>query len=146
VIPEVEVLHVIPRFFFTNVSIVCSNDELRSSERCVYVMASAKRCCYRLTLCSRRINEPVKMSDFWDVVPCSLIESKRRFRDAYCLHRKGVAAMQHPRSHPLSYSSPWKSWNPTKWNRNASESKKFTLTTYVMCILLARLFGRSENI
>jgi hypothetical protein len=26
-----------------------------------------------------------KITVFWDIVPCSLVESGRRFRDAYCL-------------------------------------------------------------
>jgi hypothetical protein len=30
-----------------------------------------------------------KMADFWDVAPCSLIDTDRRFRGAYCLHHQG---------------------------------------------------------
>jgi hypothetical protein len=28
----------------------------------------------------------MKMTGFWDVVPCSLVEVNRRFKGAYCLH------------------------------------------------------------
>jgi hypothetical protein len=31
----------------------------------------------------------MNMAVFWDVAPCSLVESDRRFRDAYCLYRQG---------------------------------------------------------
>jgi hypothetical protein len=28
----------------------------------------------------------INMTVFWDVAPCSLVESDRRLKDAYCLH------------------------------------------------------------
>jgi hypothetical protein len=31
-------------------------------------------------------NVKLKITVFWDVVPCSLAETDRRFRDVYCLH------------------------------------------------------------
>jgi hypothetical protein len=30
-----------------------------------------------------------KMTVFWDVAPCSLVEIDRRFTGAYCLHHQG---------------------------------------------------------
>jgi hypothetical protein len=30
-----------------------------------------------------------KMTVFWDIVPCSLVDIDRHFRDAYCLHCQG---------------------------------------------------------
>jgi hypothetical protein len=33
----------------------------------------------------------MKMIVFWDVAPCSLVDSDRRFRVAYCLHHQGGA-------------------------------------------------------
>jgi hypothetical protein len=30
----------------------------------------------------------LKMTVFWDVAPCSLVEIARCFRDAYCLHHQ----------------------------------------------------------
>jgi hypothetical protein len=30
----------------------------------------------------------MKMAVFWDAVPCSLIETDRRFRHSYCLHHQ----------------------------------------------------------
>jgi hypothetical protein len=30
-----------------------------------------------------------KMTVFWDVAPCSLVEDYRHFRGAYCLHHQG---------------------------------------------------------
>jgi hypothetical protein len=30
----------------------------------------------------------MKMTVFWDVVPCSLAETDRSFRDAYCIHHQ----------------------------------------------------------
>jgi hypothetical protein len=30
----------------------------------------------------------MKMTVFWYVAPCSLVEIYRRFRDAYCLHHQ----------------------------------------------------------
>jgi hypothetical protein len=35
-----------------------------------------------------------KMSVFWDVTPCSLVETNRRFTCAYCLHRPGDKAVR----------------------------------------------------
>jgi hypothetical protein len=31
----------------------------------------------------------MKMTVFWDVAPCTLVEVYRRFRSAYCLHNQG---------------------------------------------------------
>jgi hypothetical protein len=31
----------------------------------------------------------LKVTVFWVVVPCSLVEIRRRFRGTYCLHQKG---------------------------------------------------------
>jgi hypothetical protein len=31
----------------------------------------------------------MKMTAFWDIAPCSLIEVDRRFRGAYCVHHQG---------------------------------------------------------
>jgi hypothetical protein len=31
----------------------------------------------------------LKMTAFWDIAPCSLVEVDRRFRCAYCLHHQG---------------------------------------------------------
>jgi hypothetical protein len=36
----------------------------------------------------------IKMTVFWEVAPCSLIEIERRFRGAYCLHRQGDVSSQ----------------------------------------------------
>jgi hypothetical protein len=33
---------------------------------------------------------PLKMTVFWDVAPCNLVEVYRRFRGACCLHQQGV--------------------------------------------------------
>jgi hypothetical protein len=30
----------------------------------------------------------VKMTAFWDIAPCSLVDVDRRFRGAYCLHHQ----------------------------------------------------------
>jgi hypothetical protein len=32
--------------------------------------------------------ENIKMRAFWDIAPCGLEESHRRFRCAYCLHHQ----------------------------------------------------------
>jgi hypothetical protein len=31
----------------------------------------------------------MKMTAFWDIAPCSLVEVDRHFRGAYCLHHQG---------------------------------------------------------
>jgi hypothetical protein len=31
----------------------------------------------------------VKITAFWDVAPCSVVEIGRRFKGAYCLHHQG---------------------------------------------------------
>jgi hypothetical protein len=31
------------------------------------------------------------MAVFWDVAPCSLVDTDRSLRETYCLHRKGAA-------------------------------------------------------
>jgi hypothetical protein len=36
----------------------------------------------------------MKMTVFWDVAPCSLVEIYRRFRGAYCLHHQGDHSVQ----------------------------------------------------
>jgi hypothetical protein len=36
------------------------------------------------------IRANVKMTVFWNVAPCNLVEIDRRFRGAYCLHHQGV--------------------------------------------------------
>jgi hypothetical protein len=33
----------------------------------------------------------MKMTAFWDVAPCDLVEIDQRFRGAYCLHHQGDA-------------------------------------------------------
>jgi hypothetical protein len=35
----------------------------------------------------------MKMAVFWDVAPCSLIDTDRHFRGAYCLHHQGDEAL-----------------------------------------------------
>jgi hypothetical protein len=32
----------------------------------------------------------MKMTTFWDIAPCSLVEVNRRFIGPYCLHHQGV--------------------------------------------------------
>jgi hypothetical protein len=36
----------------------------------------------------------MKMTVFWNVAPCSLVEIDRRFRDSYCLHHQGDPSRQ----------------------------------------------------
>jgi hypothetical protein len=38
---------------------------------------------------SEEQKEEMKMTVFWDVAPCSLVEVYRRFRCAHCLHHQG---------------------------------------------------------
>jgi hypothetical protein len=35
----------------------------------------------------------MKMTVFWDIAPCSLVETGRHFRDVYCLHHQGDEMM-----------------------------------------------------
>jgi hypothetical protein len=42
-----------------------------------------------LQVTTQRTNIDMKMTAFWDVAPCSLIEVYGRFRGAYCLHHQG---------------------------------------------------------
>jgi hypothetical protein len=47
----------------------------------------------------------MKVTVFWDDVPCSLVETGRRFRGAYCLHHQGNDRdymAQHPRRQSTS--------------------------------------------
>jgi hypothetical protein len=37
----------------------------------------------------------MKMTVFWDTVPCSLVEVHRRFRGAYSLHNNRVKALHY---------------------------------------------------
>jgi len=32
-----------------------------------------------------------KIQDFWDIIPCRLVNIGQRFREAYCLHLQGQA-------------------------------------------------------
>jgi hypothetical protein len=47
-------------------------------------------CCTRRLSHSPSSDHPnnTKMTAFWDVVPCSLVEVDRFFRDPYCLHHR----------------------------------------------------------
>jgi hypothetical protein len=36
----------------------------------------------------------LKMTSFWVIVPCCLVEADRRFRNAYCLHRGMMEAVR----------------------------------------------------
>jgi hypothetical protein len=36
-----------------------------------------------------QITADLKMAAFWDVAPCNLVDTNRRFRGAYCLHHHG---------------------------------------------------------
>jgi hypothetical protein len=38
---------------------------------------------------ARKTSNCMKMTAFWDIVPCSLVKTERRFRVAYCLNRQG---------------------------------------------------------
>jgi hypothetical protein len=71
----------------------------------------------------------MKMAVFWDVTPCSLVDTDQCFRGSYCLHHHGGVThhpdyggskllwngsqylqgytVQHPRRQPSSYSSLW---------------------------------------
>jgi len=37
----------------------------------------------------------IKMAVSWDVAPCSVVDTERRFRDAYCLHHQGYEQAVH---------------------------------------------------
>jgi hypothetical protein len=37
----------------------------------------------------------MKITIFWDVAPCSLVEVYRRFRGAFCLHYQGDEYSSH---------------------------------------------------
>jgi hypothetical protein len=50
----------------------------------------------------------LKMTAFWDIAPCSLVEVGRRFRGVYCLHhQEWDYTAQYPRWLSSSYSPPW---------------------------------------
>jgi hypothetical protein len=36
----------------------------------------------------------MKMRDFWDTSPCSLVEAGQQFRGVYCLHHQGDDSMR----------------------------------------------------
>jgi hypothetical protein len=35
----------------------------------------------------------IKLTAFWDIAPCSLIECDRRFKGTYCLHQQDDASI-----------------------------------------------------
>jgi hypothetical protein len=41
----------------------------------------------------------MKMTAFWDIVPCSLVKVDRRFRCEYCLHSQSEAEGCHLNTH-----------------------------------------------
>jgi hypothetical protein len=41
------------------------------------------------TVANGQTRRPLKMTAFWDISPCSLVEVHRLFRGAYCLHHEG---------------------------------------------------------
>jgi hypothetical protein len=52
----------------------------------------------------------MKITVFWDVAACCLVDIGRHFRGAYCLHHEDYLpdyTVQQPTSQPSSYSSPW---------------------------------------
>jgi hypothetical protein len=50
-------------------------------------------CFNKLNICDMRFQvlmaASMKITVFWDVVLCSILETDRRFTDAYCLHHQG---------------------------------------------------------
>jgi hypothetical protein len=36
-----------------------------------------------------KLNANKKITAYWNIAPCSLVEVDRRFRGAYCLHHQG---------------------------------------------------------
>jgi hypothetical protein len=53
----------------------------------------------------------MKITAFWDIASCSLVEIDRRFRGAYCLWKVGQFLpdykTKHPKRQPSSYLPPW---------------------------------------
>jgi hypothetical protein len=47
-------------------------------------------------ICCDDVNwKEVKMTVFWDVAPCSMIDIDRHFRGVYCLHHQGDHSFEH---------------------------------------------------
>jgi hypothetical protein len=46
----------------------------------------------------------MKMTVFWNVAPCSLVEIDRRFRGAYYLHHQGALIMEAVNTSEMSVS------------------------------------------
>jgi hypothetical protein len=57
--------------------------------RKTWVYSPSKIFYKRVRLNFVRCTDMLKMTVFWDVVPCSLIDIQRRFKGAYCLHYQG---------------------------------------------------------
>jgi hypothetical protein len=67
----------------------------------------------------------MRMSVFWDVTPCSRVETDRRFRGSYCLHHQGDELLR---------AQPW-SWrqcvSPKRWRIGIGEYEAGVVATLI---------------
>jgi hypothetical protein len=55
--------------------------------------STATKCTHENGRCNQTYGKILTV--FWDVAPCSLVETDRRFRGAYCLYHQGDANRLH---------------------------------------------------
>jgi hypothetical protein len=97
----------------------------------------------------------MKVTVFWDVVPCCLIQTDRRFGGVYCLHHQGDARKERINIYERvgqgrSFASPIHS-PLTHWSDNASALSDLLLyldTLLAVCLLIVLMMeavGTSET-
>jgi hypothetical protein len=113
-----------------------------------------------------RISFILKMTVFWDVAPCSPVETDRRFRGSYCLHHQGhewwrqqsplgVYTTQQPWRQSYSYSPPWEpeispsfilfKRDSVHLSRYYQDCKKLSLISYQNSHKISKMFLQQEE-
>jgi hypothetical protein len=70
--------------------LLCCDSQHRVMSQCVHTAHSCVRQHCKLIWRQLKFRRDIRFSGiFWDLAPCSMVGSDRRFRDAYCLHHEG---------------------------------------------------------
>jgi hypothetical protein len=96
----------------------------------------------RISFCISFVQNVLEMTVFWDIVPCNLVETDRRFGGAYCLHHHGDDVLNQ------WWESPFKSCQWEHCSLSFTDSVKSYITTFkrIRHILILVVFFTSFGI
>jgi hypothetical protein len=131
-----KLISVIVVFFITHVSFPLESPFPNSSKKKIPLVvkvfwtgtnlshpAGEKHCptvlnCSTQLTSSASVNKAVlKMTAFWDVAPCILVEIDRRFRDSNCLHNQADGSEAVSTSEPR-YTSTYVEYKACRWTED----------------------------